>query len=141
MAYGQDLTNAARRHLKAAQDLHDTKEAGARPGCKAVAGYLFGLSGELALKEMMRASGMKPLAESERRDDPFFAHFPKIKTQIRDIAQGRNSGRLKRFALDSALFQNWDTNMRYAQTSDIQEVWITAWKASAELLVSEMDLL
>src|ERR1039457_7188314 len=74
MAYSQDFRKSALRHLKAAQVLHGWAGHGDQPGCRAVAGYLFGLAGELAVKEIMRNSGFKPGAN--RRDDPFFAHFP-----------------------------------------------------------------
>jgi hypothetical protein len=61
---------AAHRHLKSAQVLHAETRPGFRPGCLAVAGYLFGLAGELAIKEIMRDSGIRPLSFAERRDDP-----------------------------------------------------------------------
>ena len=138
--YGQDLARAARRHLKAAQVLYETALSGAQPSCKAVAGYLFGISGELAVKEMMRASGMKPLNPGERRDDPFYAHFPELKTLLRDANKGRRSGTLDRLAKDPSLFQHWDTDMRYAPTAEIQEEWVRKWKVSTEDLINQMDL-
>lgn len=82
MAYSQDMRKAAVRHLRAAQILYERNGPGEQPGCKAVAGYLFGLAGELAVKELMRDSGMNPLPNTERRDDPFFAHFPVLKTML-----------------------------------------------------------
>ena len=142
MAYRQDLSTSAKRHLRAAQELRSTTSAGSQPGCKAVAGYLYGLSGELAVKAIMRDSGMVPLGQESRKDDPFYAHFPDLKTQLRDTARGRRSGelRLRKVAETSALFQNWDTDMRYAPTGDIQDAWIEAWRMSAEDLVARMDL-
>ena len=139
MAYTQDFPVAARRHLKAAQTLFETQNAGAQPGCKAVAGYLFGLSGELAVKQIMRKSGMMPQASDERRDDPFYAHFPEIKTQLRNTVRGRNAGILLKFSNDSSLFQEWSIDMRYAPTTDTKHRWIVAWKENAERLVGEMD--
>jgi hypothetical protein len=136
--YGQDLTSAARRHLRAGQVAYETAVAGAQPGCKAVAGYLFGLTGELAVKEMMRASGMKPLHSDERRDDPFYAHFPELKTLLRDSNRGRRSGALDLLARDQALFQYWSTGMRYAPTAEIREEWVVKWKSSAERLIDQM---
>lgn len=139
MTYRQDFASSARRHLKCASLLFSSEVAGAQPGCKAVAGYLFGVSGELAVKQIMRASGMKPLPPEDRRDDPYFAHFPALKTLLRDSAMGRRSGELRRLAEDHGLFQNWDTDMRYAPTSDIQAGWVAEWKRRAELLVADMD--
>ena len=139
MAYKQDLKIAARRHLRAAQELYDHTGAGAQPGCRAVAGYLFGLAGELAIKELMRGSGMVPLSPEERRDDPFFAHFPALKGMLGTV-QGRRAGELRQFLGDPRLFQNWDTAMRYAPTGDIDPDWVAGWKASAEKLVDRMAI-
>ena len=139
MAYRQDLQGSARRHLRAATELDQVASAGAQPGCKAVAGYLYGLAGELALKALMRDSGMTPLPPQERRGDPYYAHFPELKTQLRDTAQGRRSGELLAIA-NSNDFQNWNTDMRYAPTVDVQPGWIDAWKVSAQNLVETMEI-
>ena len=138
MAFTQNVEKAARRHFRAAQVLYDHAGPGDQPGCMAVAGYLFGLAGELAVKEIMRSSGMKPLSEVHRRDDPFFAHFPVLKTMLA-TAHGRRAGELRRLSEDRRLFQNWDIAMRYAPTSDIQENWVDAWKHSAESLIIRMS--
>ena len=98
MAYRTDLANSARRHLKAAEALNGLAAPGAQPGCQAVAGYLFGLSGELAVKAMMQDSGMSPLTPEQRRDDPFYAHFPDLKSRLLDHAKGRRSGELRAIA-------------------------------------------
>lgn len=139
VAYRKDLTSAARRHYRAATELCNLATAGSQPSCMAVAGYLFGLSGELAVKELMRQSGMTPLPPSERRDDPFFAHFPYIKELLKDTASGRRAGELRRIAESASLFQNWNTEMRYAPTVDIQEGWVSAWRESAKTLLTQMD--
>jgi hypothetical protein len=136
MAYTQDVRTAARRHLRAAQVLYGQAGPGDQPGCKAVAGYLFGIAGELAVKELMRASGMMP-AGADCRDDPFFAHFPALKTMLA-TAQGRRAGELRQLSEDPRLFQNWDIAMRYAPTKDISASWVEAWKASAEELIDRM---
>lgn len=138
MAYGQDLQGSARRHLRAATELHRLASAGAQPGCSAVAGYLYGLAGELAVKALMRNSGMAPLSPQDRRDDPYYAHFPELKTQLRNTAQGRRSGELLAVA-NSNHFQNWSTDMRYASTAEVQLSWVEAWKASANNLVVTME--
>lgn len=139
MAYRQDLSNSAKRHLRAADELYGLTSGGSQPGCKAVAGYLFGLSGELAVKAIMRDSGMPRLAEDHRRDDPYYAHFPELKSRLRDTAKGRRSGEIRKIAETAALFQNWDTDMRYAPTADIDDAWVESWKISAHDLVNRMD--
>ena len=138
MAYTQDMRTAARRHFRAAQVLYGQAGPGDQPGCKAVAGYLFGIAGELAVKSLMSASGMMPTGV-DRRDDPFFAHFPALKTMLR-TAQGRHAGELRRLSEDPRLFQNWDIAMRYAPTKDINANWVEAWKASAEELIDRMAI-
>jgi hypothetical protein len=138
MAYSQDMRKAAIRHLRAAQILYERGGPGEQPGCKAVAGYLFGLAGELAIKELMRESGMIPLPHEERRDDPFFAHFPVLKTLLSLTAKGRRAGDLRKISEDSRLFQNWDVSMRYAPTKEIGAIWVETWKVSAERLVERM---
>ena len=138
MAYSQDVRSAARRHLRAAQILQGHVGAGDQPGCRAVAGYLFGLAGELAVKELMRLSGMRPLPPSERHDDPFFAHFPVLKTML-STANGRRAGELRELSEDPRLFQNWDVAMRYAPTKDIDANWVATWKESAERLIERME--
>ena len=139
MAYGQDLQGSARRHFRAASELDKVVSAGAQPGCRAVAGYLYGLAGELAVKALMRDSGMAELPVDQRRDDPYYAHFPELATQLRNTAQGRRSGELIAIA-QSKHFQNWSTNMRYASTAEVGANGIDTWKASADILIQKMDM-
>lgn len=138
MAFTQNVKKSAGRHFRAAQILYQQTGPGEQPGCAAVAGYLFGIAGELAVKELMRSSGMVPLPEAHRRDDPFFAHFPALKTMLATAAVGRRAGELRKLSEDPRLFQNWDVAMRYAPTTDIDTTWVKAWKASAEDLLNRM---
>ena len=140
MAFTQNLEKAAHRHFVAAQVLYEQVGHGHQPGCKGVAGYLFGIAGELAIKGMMRHSGMKPLPEANRRDDPFFAHFPTLKTLLGGTVSGRRAGELRKLSEDSRLFQNWDIAMRYAPTTEINPAWIDTWKDSAEQLIGRMAI-
>jgi hypothetical protein len=92
MAYSRELQSAARRHQMAAHRLQEGERPHERRCHVAVAGYLYGIAAECALKEIMRQSGMRPLAVEERRDDPFYAHFPQLKTLLRDSACGTPVG-------------------------------------------------
>lgn len=139
MAYGQDLNASAKRHLRAAEELYNVNSAGCQPGCGAVAGYLYGLSGELAVKEIMRDSGMKPNDVTSRRDDPFYAHFEELKVILRDTIRGRRAGELRLIAEDGKLFQSWHTSMRYAPTAQITDAFIQSWRESAKRLIDKMD--
>lgn len=134
MAYSQDLKNSARRHLNAAQTLHAQTAAGLQPGAAAVAGYLYGLAGELAVKEMMRRSGMI----GDSHEDASFAHFPRLKTLLR-TATGRRSGELCKIANNERLFQYWDISMRYAHTAEIKPEWVDSWGYDANGLVDRMN--
>jgi hypothetical protein len=140
MEYSLNPADSARRHLDAAISLHNDNEPGTQPGNRAVAGYLFGLAGELALKKMMSDSGMRPKDNGQKCNDPFYAHFPILKTLLRDNAQGRRQGELMRYAKDAKLFHDWDTNMRYAPTKDIRDQWTNEWRSQAKALVQTMNL-
>jgi hypothetical protein len=138
MVYSQRMDKSAHRHLAAADVLHD--EEVTRPTkCRAVAGYLYGVAAECALKQIMRDSGMRPLDASRRHDDPYYAHFPHLKTMLRDVASGRRAGELQRYANDAALMSEWSTDMRYAPANDVEERWITRWKEQARMLVGIME--
>lgn len=139
MAYSRDLKSAARRHLRAAQILHSQAGAGIQPGCAAVAGYAFGLAGELAVKEIMRTSGIRELPSDRRKDDPYYAHFPILRTLLLQQLQGRLSGKLLEIANSTTHFHEWDIAMRYAPTKDVKGKWIAKWKKSAESFVGSME--
>lgn len=140
MSYDQNPLGSARRHLAAACELHAITDNGKQPGCNAVAGYLFGLAGELAVKAIMLDSGMRP-SDPRKRGDAFFEHFPALKAVLKDQLQGRRAGELRQIAEDSALFDTWHTNMRYSSTNKINPVKVIAWKSSAEQLIARMDSL
>lgn len=136
MAYSKDLANSCRRHLEAANHL-DTPAPG--PARSDVAGYLYGIAAECALKEIMRASGMRPLEVEDRREDPFYAHFPELKTLLRDRAHGRRAGELRKYAEDGQLMNEWDTSMRYAPGKEILPRHVARWKQQAEALRQAME--
>jgi hypothetical protein len=130
--YSQDLRAAAFRHLDAATKLNglDRKDVG---------GYLLGIAAECALKQMMITSGMRPLSEENRRDDPFYAHFEGLKTMLRDNAFGRLATELRRYAEKTSFMQFWDTSMRYSYGKDIKPEWIERWHKDAKDVVGAMD--
>ena len=137
MSYRIHLTNAARRHLRAADRL---AEAGARPHerCHDVAGYLYGVSAECALKQIMRDSGYRPLLPERRREDPFYAHFPDLKTMLRDDLRGRRAGELRAFVESDSFMNEWSTDMRYAPKSDIRPELVDRWRKQAHEVVETM---
>lgn len=130
--YQQDMRKAAFRHLEAAEALFETNR-------RDVAGYLYGLAAECALKHLMQLSGMRPLPEDQRRDDPFFAHFEGLKTLLRNTAFGRRSGELRRYAERTSFMQQWDVSMRYSHGRDVKSEWVSRWRADANDIVKAMD--
>ena len=78
MAYEHDMPAAAHRHLDAGTKLE-------KNGRRDVAGYLFGLAAECAVKAM---AARIPAA---RCDEIFYAHFPELRTLVRDKAQGHGA--------------------------------------------------
>jgi hypothetical protein len=133
--YSQDLAKSARRHLETASYL-DQAERRAKHG--AIAGYLFGVAAECAMKEIMRDSGMRPLPEEQRREDPFYAHLPQLKTMLRNSAHGRRAGDLQKWSADGNFMREWDTDMRYAPRKDIERADIERWRDHAKLVLVAM---
>lgn len=131
MAYGSDPAAAARRHYEAAALLYEPK------GRRDVAGYLYGISAECALKYIMLRSGMLPQPLSPR-DDPFYLHFPVLKTVLRDTAKGRYQGKLLQYATNAAFMNGWDVKMRYACSRDVLQQPIEKWKAQAERILQDI---
>lgn len=134
--YSTDLAKSARRHLATATHL-DHEDAQAKHG--SIAGYLFGIAAECAMKEIMRDSGMRPLPPEQRREDPFYAHFPQLKTMLRNSAHGRRAGELRRWSEDNNFMREWDTEMRYAPAKDIEREDVVRWRANAELVLVAMN--
>ena len=133
--YSQDFSKSARRHFEAARRL-DQPTGGVRD----VAGYLFGVAAECALKQIMRESGMMPLPPAQRREDPFYAHFPALKTLLTSAVCGRREGDLRRWSADAMFMADWDTDMRYAPAKDVLEKDVDRWREAAEKVIGAMGL-
>jgi hypothetical protein len=130
MAYRPNLPASARRHLEAADTLYETERR------RDVAGYLYGIATECALKTMMLEAGLRPLGNDKRKEDPFFAHFPALKTQLRDSQLGRAAAKLMRFIEDPSFMSQWDTDMRYCKGDGIKHDWVESWRNQARDIVS-----
>lgn len=129
--YPPDLSASARRHLEAADVLYEPIKR------RDVAGYLYGISAECALKAMMLDAGMRPGDEGNRREDPFYAHFPQLKTLLRDGLLARGSGKvLKTYIENSKFMSQWDTDMRYSRGNAIRPEWVDQWREQARDIVS-----
>ncbi|WP_258593176.1 hypothetical protein [Mesorhizobium sp. AR07] len=119
-SYPTNMRAAAHRHLNAGNELSNTHR-------KDVAGYLFGIAAECALKSLMQSLGIKPLAREYRWNDPFYAHFKELKTLIRDHSEGRKHHDLLKYANDGRFMEHWDVTMRYSDGKLIEDAWVTLW--------------
>ena len=128
MAFRIDMTAAARRHLAAAHKL--------RPQHDAVAGYLFGLAAECAIK------AMAPIVAELRDNDVLFAHFPALRTLARERLQGRRYGHQLRRAVENQSFMNeWDVTVRYARTGEVSAKLVDNWARDASDVVALVETL
>lgn len=128
MSFLPDMPAAARRHLEAADSLPEKR-------CD-VAGYLYGIAAECAIKAMMLDCGLRP--QGDRRDDPFYAHFPELKTRLRDASLGRKGQALRRFIENDAFLNHWEIDMRYCKGSEIERRWVDVWRDQARSAVSSI---
>jgi hypothetical protein len=126
MAFAIDMRAAARRHLQAADKLM---------GCrKDVAGYLYGIAAECAVKAMMQEAGLRSRS-AVRRDDPYYQHFPELRTILRDMLKGRRGTPLIGYVSDDRFMSQWSTDMRYSHGKDIKDQWIALWAGQARQAV------
>lgn len=128
--YPPDMAAAARRHFSAAELLNTPR------GRADVAGYLYGIAAECAVKAMMIESKLWPAPDSSnRKGNPYYMHFPELRTALRDSLQGRLGTPLVRIAADDTFLSNWSTNMRYAKSESIRSKWIETWASQARDVV------
>lgn len=127
MQYPPDMPAAARRHLSAADALNSPQ------GRSDVAGYLYGIAAECAIKAMMLDTHLWPVPNpSDRAGSPYFEHFPRLRTMLRDALEGRQGTPLVQFIGNDAFMSNWSTNMRYAKGTSVNPDWINNWAAQAK---------
>jgi hypothetical protein len=69
-----------------------------------------------------------------------YAHFPELRTLLRDALQGRNRSvkPLSVFIFNDAFMNNWHISMRYADADQIKGDWVRAWQKQARDVVNAM---
>jgi hypothetical protein len=122
MSYDVDMPAAARKNIQAADLLDGSRR-------RDVAGYLYGLAAECAVKAMMVEAGI-------RLDSLFYLHFPELNTGLRDRLQGRRGGPLNRLVLDLTFMSAWNIKMRYAKLGQVADVWVDRWREQARRAVN-----
>lgn len=131
MKYTLNLPNSARRHFLAAELLVETER-------KDVAGYLYGIAAECAVKAMMLQAGIIPLPARQRKDDPFFQHFPQLQSSLRDRLKGRISTPLLQVVNNKTFLEHWTTDMRYAPSREVKASWVKKWQAQTRQTVNSI---
>lgn len=120
-----EMEDAARRNLAAAATLAET----GRPD---VAGYLYGIAAECAVKAMARGI---PAARSKEIQ---FAHFPELRTLLLDVLQGRSAQPLLRVVEPAGFMNEWHVSMRYASAAEVRRKPIDKWAEQARQAVNTM---
>ena len=135
MAYRIDFPAAANRHYKAACKLHEAPPPrrlhdAPPPQHSDVAGYLYGIAAECAVKELLR--------RAVRYQEPAYEHFPALKNTLREQAQGRHAAALQRFA-EPGFLNAWDVAMRYAPGHDVPAAHVDRWAQDATSALAAME--
>jgi hypothetical protein len=135
MAFHTSYPDAARRNLSAADALSRGDRAQ-----RTVAGYLYGLAPECAIKQLGTRSGSLTVRrDANGIDNPLMAHFPDLKTLLRDHLRGRAKANLRRFIDNDRFMHHWDIRQRYARDGDVDDRWIVEWKEQAHDVVGLMN--
>lgn len=123
MAYKIDLRDSAFRHFRDGETLLKAKSA-------QHAGYHFGFSAECAFKSVMPLHTFPK--KEERRGDPFWAHFPELRTLLIRDGKGRFKQKLYDLLAHDSFMQNWDTDIRYAADHSVDQTRAEKWKDDAD---------
>lgn len=119
--YALDMEGAAQRHLRAARSRAADKDWD-------TAGYLAGFAAECRLKRALMRTGFQPPKNLDKRDDPFWAHFPSLKTlMLHSGAAARISAGVVTLLSNGGFMNEWDTIMRYSRTGSVDEPTASRW--------------
>jgi hypothetical protein len=128
--YPPDMRRAASRHWAAAEALRDKPE-------RRVAGYLYGIACECAVKQRMIEVGLQPPRGG--RTGPFYAHYPEIRGLLADAIEGRGAAGLRR-CCEPSFLNEWDVAMRYSDGTKINDAKIERWREDARYALEELEL-
>jgi hypothetical protein len=123
MDYEIDLAASAKRHFADGDSLLRAKSS-------QHAGYHFGFAAECALKSVLFTHNVP--RRSDRRSDPFWAHFPELRTLLVRDGKGRLPRRLYDVISHGAFLQFWDTDIRYAANHSVSADRASAWRKHAD---------
>lgn len=120
------MSEAARRNLAAAELLDASHP-------RDVAGYLYGIAAECAIKEMIKLKNERP-----NRGEIWRAHFPKLQVLLRDEFKGRKAPPAWVFIVTTAFMHDWHVTMRYSDANQVPDTWVDDWKIQARKIVGVM---
>ena len=123
MVYEIDLAASARRHWDDGRTLLAERRAQG-------AGYHFGFAAECAVKSVLYRHGIP--RRDDRRGDPYWAHFPELRTLLIRDGKGRLPQKLYDLIAEGSFMQYWDTDIRYSKNQSVDEDRATAWKDQAD---------
>lgn len=68
-----------------------------------------------------------------------YAHFPELRTRLRDVLAGRRAQPLRRLIEDNAFLNEWEIKIRYARAEDIRDKPVEVWEAQAVNAIKLME--
>jgi hypothetical protein len=78
------------------------------------------------------------LPPEHNKDKIIYAHFPELRTLLRDALKGRNAKPLSTFIFNDAFMNHWEIGMRYADARQINGKWVDTWRQQAQDAVGAM---
>lgn len=118
-----NMTKAAHRNWAAAERLMN-----AQPPDRTTAGYLYGIAAECAIKALYRSLPWT----TDSQDGPVYAHFPGLKSKLRDAIKGRGSPPpLQRF-IDPHYMEGWAIDIRYSDGKHPDATTLERWRGHAD---------
>jgi len=118
-----NMTKAAHRNWDAAE-----RVGSAVAPDRTTAGYLYGIAAECAIKALFRDIPWT----TDNRDGPVYAHFPQLKSKLRDAISGRGASQLTPFTSQHYM-EGWAIDIRYSDGKNPDAVTLNKWRSDAEL--------
>lgn len=126
MSYEINLAASAQRHWQDGKELLKARRNQA-------AGYHFGFAAECAIKSILYKHNI-PRRE-DRRDDPYWAHFPELRTLLIRDGKGRLTQQLYSIISHGSFMRDWDTDIRYAANGSVGEPRAALWRDQADKVI------
>lgn len=120
--FTSNMTKAAHRNWDAAERLRKA----AAPD-RTTAGYLYGIAAECAIKALYREIPWT----TDSKDGPVYAHFPILKTKLRDAISGRVAAQFARFT-DPHYMEGWAIDIRYSDGTRPDAATLDRWRSHAD---------